>query len=399
MKNWFIGAMVVVLGAVAGIVSATFQFHRVGEVDYRLRLDQAGGPVTLFQGKHVPSDTAVPRVEVEGSLLHDFGTMDATGVGSHSFVFWNKGEAPLNIETKSTTCKCTVSQLEKNVVLPGKSANVTLEWRRAGLAVNFHQRAEIATNDPEQPIVQLSIRGRILPTLVASPSEIMLRRVTNSRQHEFSFAVHCYRDVDFRIEDYELLDAKTADSFQVEIGQRLTGEQITEEPFVRSGYVIRLSVLPGLGPGRIRQKLRLRTNLKDIPTLDVPLVGDVVSDISIVGPNFDRDDNVVKIGTVRSDQNVRKELFVLVKGPYRDQVQLIVDAVDPAEILQVHVGDRSELSNGLVHKYPLTIEIQEGSRATSRLGGKAAPMGEFHILTTHPQTKVIPVYVRFAVQG
>jgi len=399
VKDWFIGAIVVFLGTVAGVVSATFQFHRVGEVDHHPRIAQVGVPATLSQGTDVPSGTAVPRVEVEGSLLHDFGTMDPTEVGSHSFVFWNKGDAPLRIATKSTTCKCTVSQLEKNVVLPGKSANVTLEWRRAGLAVNFHQRAEIATNDPDQLIVQLSIRGRILPALVASPSEIVLRRVTNSRQHKFSLAVYCYRDVDFRIEDYELLDAKTAKSFQVEIGQRLTGEQITEDPFVSSGYRIHLTMLAGLGPGTIRQKLRLRTNLKDLPTLDIPLEGNIVSDISIIGPNFDRDDNVVRVGTIKSDESVRKELFVLVKGPYRDQVQLNVDAVDPEGILQVHIGDRAELRNGLVHKYPLTIEIQAGNRVTSRLGGEAAPMGEFHIITTHPQTKVIPVYVRFAVQG
>ncbi len=57
--------------------------------------------------------------------MYEFGVMELYETGKHEFVFKNTGEAPLVLQKGSTTCKCTLSQLEDCSIQPGEERVVT----------------------------------------------------------------------------------------------------------------------------------------------------------------------------------------------------------------------------------------------------------------------------------
>ena len=119
-----------------------------------------------------------PRVEVEKEDF-DFGSMDGNGKGTHDFIFKNIGPKPLTLEKGDTSCKCTLSKLEKTELAPGESAKVTLEWKGAGLSGEYRQTATINTNDPSRPMVTLSIFGQITHAIRVQPHEVVFSRLSD----------------------------------------------------------------------------------------------------------------------------------------------------------------------------------------------------------------------------
>ena len=127
--------------------------------------------------------------------------------------------------------------------------------------------------------------------------------------------------------------------------------------------------------------------------------GTIVSDISIVGSGFSDARNLLRLGPVDAQKGIRKKLFVLVKGPHRDNIQLRLGTIDPEDVLQVELGDPQQVNDGLVHKYPLSITIPPGSRAVNRMGTKTSSYAEIHLQSEHPEAKDVPIYVGFTIQG
>ena len=107
---------------------------------------------------------------------------------------------------------------------------------------------------------------------------------------------------------------------------------------------------------------------------------------------------MLRLGTVAQSEGARASLRILVKGPYRRDVRLTVKETDPADALAVSLGEATEINNGAVFMYPLTVEIPKGARPVDRLGSDQFKLGKIVIETTHPTSKIIKFYVRFSVK-
>ena len=386
--------LAVAMGAITGLAFTVKEFVGTDDPTRRLQVRE-----TQSAGDSLSRQQSLPQVSVAGGLIHDFGAMPIDGKGTHTFVFQNTGDAALLVKTKSTTCKCTVSQLKQEVILPGRSTDVTLKWTPNGTSPDFRQRAEIETNDPYKPIVELTIHGRVIQALVPMPQAISLRRLPASKMVNHRVVVYSYNEEKFQLTGYELLNEEQASHFNVELDLATTDEDLAIDRFAKSASALQVTIRPGLPLGPIQQKLRLRTNLPDAPYLEIPIEGTVVGDISIVGPRFSSERNLLRLGAIDGRKGISTTLYVLVKGPHRDKTELSLGMVDPADVLQVTLGDRTEINRGLVYKYPLSIEIHPGSRNLNRLGTKTSSYAEIHIQSEHPEAKDVPVYVEFAIQG
>ena len=383
----------VVLGTITGLAYTVNEFIAATEPAYQLKVRQSTGtePIAIQQ--------SLPQVTVQGGTTHDFGAMEVNGRGSHTFVFQNTSEAPLMIKTKSTTCKCTVSQLDQDVVPAGGSRDVTLEWNPVGTSMDFNERAEIETNDPYHPIVELTIHGRVLRALAPVPRSISLQRHSASKTVTRRVVVFSYEEGGFELTGYELLNEELASHFDVQLDLAPTAEELAADQYAKSAIALEVTIRPGLPMGPIQQKLRLKTNVAEVSQLEIPIEGTIVSVISVVGYRFSTERNLLRLGAIDADRGARAELFVLVKGPHRDSLELRLGAVDPSDVLQVELGEPSEINNGLVRKYPLSVVIPPGTRAVNRLGTKTSAYAEVHIESDHPEAKDIPIYVEFTIQG
>jgi hypothetical protein len=130
-----------------------------------------------------------------------------------------------------------------------------------------------------------------------------------------------------------------------------------------------------------------------------------VGDISIVGSSitgvggWDAEQEALILGqNKRGSGKKAPSLFLLVKGPFRNEVKLSIIERDPPEALQVSLEPGVPLADGKIIKHELRVEIPKDAPPVKRLGTADGPAGMIIIGSTHPTVSRIPIKVRFTVQ-
>ena len=165
MKIILAVGLAVVLGVAAGIATAVVRMNAAPSGGGRDGIERPMPPLPA-DGEQLPA-VAVDREE------YDFGTMDVDAEGSHDFLITNTGQGTLKLVSGETSCRCTLSKLDKDEVQPGGSATVTTTWTSNDSIGPYRQTAVIFTNDPSQPRVTLTISGRITTAARAVPAEVL----------------------------------------------------------------------------------------------------------------------------------------------------------------------------------------------------------------------------------
>ncbi len=346
---------------------------------------------------NTPTTEARPRVLVRPSERFDFGKMPRGTTGRHVFYIQNVGSAPLTVRKGQTTCKCTISTLEDGTVEPGETVAATLEWTVKSDENYFSQTAELITNDPERGTVQLRIEGYVEDLVRITPDEIVFMNVAGNQSQTRPLYVYAARKEDnIRVEDVGFVDATTAQYFEAQV-RNLTDEELAQQPMAKDGQVVLVTLKPGLPTGEIHQDLRVKLNLPDMPEQIIPIRGMIQSDVSVVGrlASFDPRTNLLNLGGVAQKQGARAELLVLLKGDNREQIELAIAEIDPAESLRVTLGER-RVSERLI-TVPLTIEVPVGAPRVTRLGSEQGKLGMVVLKAANSLTKEVQIKVRFAV--
>jgi hypothetical protein len=339
-----------------------------------------------------------PRAVVLNGQIHNFGTGQRGTELEHVFQFQNAGKSPLELTVGHSTCKCTVGELRDKLLPPGQTTEVKLTWKLNSLEEEFHQSAEIYTNDPTQPTIVLEIKGLVMDKVRVKPDALVLGEVPARTGTTGQFFLFGYTIDSLQVIRQEFLMPQIADYFEVTFVDYPIAE-IKDEPHATCAVAANVTVLPGLPLGPFGQTIRIVTDVPGVGDLDVVITGTVVSDISLVGAQvFDENKHVVDLGTVEHEAGAAALLHILVKGPYRDEVQLSVGAIDPPDELAVELGEPKKLRDGAIYMVPLTIAIPKDARPINRLGSTQGPLGKIIIDTTHPTAKTLPIYVRFAVK-
>jgi len=391
MRIWVIAAASVLIGIGTGFGSAWIEFANVPD-----QFEPHNRPVPRISDAGVPADT--PKAVVVDSKTYDFGKAQRDSKMKHTFVIRNEGQAPLTLEKGPTSCKCALSDLESDKVMPGKSGKVAIEWKVNVPDDHFRQTAEIYTNDPMQSTILLEITGKITDVLRMEPRDLVLGSVSVSEGGDAQFRIYGYDVEDLRILEHEFDNDETAPFCELTI-EELEPADLAEKPDASCGLAATLKLKPGLPLGPINQKIRLMTNVEKASNLEISVTGSVIGDISIVGPSkFSHERSVIRFGTVNASDGAKIILRLLVKGPHRHDVRLELKEASPADALKVTIGDKKEINNGVVLMYPLTVEVPKGSLTVNCLGAKQGDLGKILIGTTHPVAKEVPIYVRFAVK-
>ena len=382
--------LAIALGLAVGLGSAAWRIYKAA---WNPVFDQ--GPENAAGDSISSADRPRPKVRVP-ETAYNFGTLDISSSGSHDFVFLNEGQAPLRLTVGSTSCRCAVGKLDRNLVAPGESAKVHVTWKPKASTGPYEQTAQILTNDRDRRRVTLSISGTITMALEAVPSDLVLSHVTASERSTAEARLYCYLDQPLKVLGPRFSDPATAPSCRVAMRPLRAGE-LKERPPARSGQLVTVSVGPGLPEGFFRQKLTFQTNVAACPQLGLTIQATVTGEIAVAGPNWDSDTGVLSFGTVASRTGARRRLFLIVRGPLRNQVTFRPVKIAP-ETLSVSLGRRSEL-NGTVTQTPLEIAIPPGAPAENHLGSDQGKLGQIILETTHPGVPKLRILVRFVVES
>ena len=411
MKTLLAVILATIVGVVTGVGIAALQ---IAIAPWDGDPDGAGRGTTVGARTGGPT----PRVVVKQEEF-EFGAMDVNAKASHDFIVTNLGEVALELTAGETSCGCTLSEIEDPRISPGESGKVTVKWTADKGEGPYTQTATIETNDPARPRITLTVSGVITRVVRPVPTELVLGHVSAGRPVAGQVRLLCYLDVPLELSSCDLMDERTEKHFHVTF-EPIAADQLEEErpkqgklgkeggvgeegkpgkkESPQSGYLLNVTVKPGLPLGVFRQTILVRTNLQSIPTVEIPVTGTVVGDISIVGRDWDEEHGVLTLDTVNSRDGAQRQLLLVARGPLSREVRFDLERVDPdlLRVDQQKLKETSVIGSGTVTQTPLIIRIPKGSRRANYLGAK---FGEILIKTNHPDIPLLRIRVRFAVEG
>ena len=163
-----------------GILSLLFVASACGNADMEKRIANLEQRVNQLENKGVvrrqpvaPPVEAAPGVEEESeasnasfqweSTLYNFGSIKQGDVVNHTFKFTNSGTEPLQIQSTSTTCGCTVPEHTKESIPPGGTGEVVVRFDSKGKSDQQNPVVTVVANtNPRQ--TRLNLRGFVEAT-------------------------------------------------------------------------------------------------------------------------------------------------------------------------------------------------------------------------------------------
>jgi hypothetical protein len=393
MKAWLVSVLASAAGVAIGTGITVAEFAPAKEV-FVISEDEGTVIMTDASG-------GTPKAVVEGEKEHNFGVMERNVKGEHVFKVSNQGTAPLSIKVGHTTCKCTVAKLANETLAPGESTEVRLEWEAKSYVEDFRQSAEVETNDPANRVIRLAIAGNIIQSIRPIPEELTLSAISANEDSVAETKIYAFTAKPLEIKQASLVNADYADHFAV-TATPLSDKEVAEVANAKSGFRISLNVKSGLPVGPLNQTIRVETNVPTAEVVEIPVHLTVASDISVINASpeasFVSEKNLLRLGKLQSEKGANAQLYLLVKGPHRNDIKLTIASIEPATVIQATLGEATPLRNGAVLRYPLKLTIPPGQSPVSRIGGEQGELGKIILHTTHPIAKEVRLYVQFAIE-
>jgi cytochrome c553 len=106
---------------------------------------------------------AAPRAKFDERIF-DFGVLIQGATAQHSFGLKNTGKDVLHIESVSSSCGCTAALPAERDVPPGGRSRIDVTYDSRGKMGEIHKVVRVKTNDPEEPVQHLTVKGLVVPS-------------------------------------------------------------------------------------------------------------------------------------------------------------------------------------------------------------------------------------------
>lgn len=402
--------LIVIFAAIAaglglGYARSHVEFNNVEE-KFSVFKEVFGNENNAGPGEVEVAGAEVPQAVLQGSVTHNFGSMDKGEKKEHTFWFKNEGTGILEVTLVKTSCKCTIGELKGKTkrVPPGQKIPVKLEWKSENYEKRFRQSATIETNDPARRNITLFVEGVVFQPIRPEPANVVFSGAKSGKESSSRVRLYSYKRTDLSIDGTEFLDKDSQRFFDVKF-RPLTAEELAEEINALSGVMVEVFTKKGLPIGPLRQTLKLNTNIEPI---EIPITGRVTGDftfnlVNLPGQEyqFDEEQNQLRFGSLESGQDASVELVL--NTNYRGDQSDIDISIEPNEIIpsakhiKIDVLRDKFKKIGRLHQFRIRITIPKDCPEINLLGPDEKDMGRFVIRTTHPTAKLIEIYVRFAM--
>jgi len=204
---------------------------------------------------------------------------NVTGIGQqvkHAYSFTNTGKQPLKVSIKSTSCGCTSAFIGKGAdakamtIAPGISGSVQVSMDVNNVGTQ-EQMVTLETNDPQRPLVYLTIVATSPQNIEVSPTSLFL----NSDKGQ---AVS---------RDIQIVGPASMKILSVETNQPdlTTDIQNGDKNSVSHTWKINVARSQNAKVGDYKATISIRTDNVDRPLITIPVTGKVTGDLNITPPN------------------------------------------------------------------------------------------------------------------
>lgn len=91
----------------------------------------------------------------------DFGQVKQGQIIKHDFIFKNNFQKVLKIKNIDTSCGCTVSEVQKKVLLPQESTLVEVKFNAKGYSGDIKQFVYVNTDNVDNPVTRFIIKANV----------------------------------------------------------------------------------------------------------------------------------------------------------------------------------------------------------------------------------------------
>ena len=299
-----------------------------------------------------------PRLAVDEADF-DFGTVERGATVAHTFRLPNRGTANLHIDHVKSSCGCTAAVLSERVIPPSAEGRVAVTLDTARLAGRTTKTVTVYTDDPDAPVVALSLIGQVTADLVVTPSPLYLGRIRRGEAVRREVLITPGRsDVTYTVARVE----RSNPAVRAALAPRSDGP----------GQRLLVELEHDIPLGRFNETLTLHTTSPREPVLTLPVFGSVEGDVVVLPPQ-------VTFGVTHGGGTVERELWVRNRGVRPVRVTRVLVPEDVASYTLAAVQEGLE--------YRVTVRLREGLPP-----GKIE--GAIEIFTDHPDERhlVVPLY-------
>ena len=360
--------------------------------------------------------TAFAKADLPDGSVYDFGIMQPDEKGQHEFRIRNAGDIPLTLRLGATSCKCTLGSLVNDQLGPGEETTVKMEWTVQTEANVFSQTAELRTNDPENPAVQLKVRGNVVRGVEIVPKDWTFGEIAAGEPIEMVAKVYNHSDRDIRPKDPSFSTQFMRENGAFEIEPFTPGAEDGVHAEARQGFIVTARVAAGMPTGYAQGNFMFGYEHLDEQGNPVPadpkspdktiFVSAGVSGrvVGILGMIPSAKLKEVQDGTFLFDLgrlNPRDEpeskALVLVKGSERDKIRLRVAEVMPAGVFDVSLEEPTIRASSAL--YRLVIRLDPGVEPIEKLGNHKDDYGWVLIDAENAEISPMRLLLKFSVSA
>ncbi|MBS0266937.1 MAG: DUF1573 domain-containing protein [Planctomycetes bacterium] len=340
-----------------------------------------------------------PQPEVLVSEFEwQFGSMALGETRSHDFIFTNRGKGPLTIKMGETTCQCTYGDLkagEQRVIPPGSSETIKLTWKPTGATDYFSKGAEILTDDPKQPSINLRVTGKVAEQVTVFPGiewecpEIFESKSVVCRGGLLSTILDSFNVTSVEARGKPL-------KFEV---LPMTPEQLDDSRKSKSGYEIRVTIPPDMDMGAFRFPVHIKTDVPSITEaegdsgkfveFDVTVMGVRKGPITFAGPHWLDEKMAVSLGQFELAKGREVSVPMFIRNPPAEGFKLTKPPeVTPSDLkVEIIPDDRGQ---GKALRCVLKVSYPASG---PRVDHQSLNPGRIHLSTNHPGAPEIDLIV------
>ena len=126
----------------------------------RRRAAVAAAALLLATAAWAEDAPKAPRIRVEPEGF-DFGNVLPGKTLRKEFTIRNFGNAPLVLESVSTTCGCTAALAGTQTVEPGRSPPLRVTFQTRTFSGKVERKVLVRSNDPQTPLLEVKLGATV----------------------------------------------------------------------------------------------------------------------------------------------------------------------------------------------------------------------------------------------
>jgi hypothetical protein len=197
----------------------------------------------------------------------DFHNVDEGGDIIHLFHIVNRGKTTLKITNVSTSCGCTAAVEDKKEIPAGGRGVIKATYHTKGRPGHATKVITVASNDPVNPSFQMKLDMTVIRDIDIQPEKVYLYNIQHGQSQSTTVKIIGKPKALFKV-----LSAQAT-------GGAVTVSGITpytEEATHRYGATLQIDVPATHVIGNFTDTIKVQTNSKKRPELDIDVWGEVV---------------------------------------------------------------------------------------------------------------------------